>query len=687
MRTVLFRHLANFIGQFIATASLCSLLMASTISYTYDSLDRLTRVTYADGTAISYSYDSAGNRLTQVISNPSIAQPNAAVDKSNLAFSLPLGQTAPTSQSIAISNAGGGSLQWNASVSAGWLSVSPASGSDIGTLTVAASAAGLAQGNYSGNVFIIASASNTPLAIPVSLTVTALSGGGPAISSGGIVSSASYQPTFSRGMIATIFGSGLADGTAAADKIPLPTTLAGASVTVNGVAAPLFYVSPGQINFQIPFEAPLTGNGSIVVTRDGVPSSTATVALAFMAPSIFTYQRAPGVTDPVIVHASSGQLVTPCNPAVSGEFLTVYGTGMGDVTPIPTTGAGSPASPPASSSGPGWAVIGGLAAHLSFTGLTPGSVGLAQFNLQVPDNLPPGSTLPLVTGFGSTSSQTVQLYVLDTSTASTQLTGRVLWNGSPLSGVGVELKAVGDYNQLPLLACGTSGADGRFTLQGVPAGQAQVALLSPSEDYWDGSIAVTIVDGQANDVGDIVLQKKLQLVSPADRSVLSTVTPSLQWSPFPGVSLYYVYVYNSVTQERVFLQSTTATQLTISSGLTAGAQYIWQVQTGPSLAYSESRSFSIASGTSSTFSETFTNPPDSSNNWVPGQVYGSPTITYSAGNFRIQAANSCPIANSGVAASYISKVALVKRQSGEFLCRWESPANLGGSRLLSARCL
>jgi uncharacterized protein (TIGR03437 family) len=81
------------------------------------------------------------------------------------------------------------------------------------------------------------------------------------------------------------------DGTASATQIPLPTVLGGVGVNVGGVDAPLFYVSPSQINFQVPFEIPLHGITSIVVTRNGNTSPPISGSLAEYAPGIFTYAR------------------------------------------------------------------------------------------------------------------------------------------------------------------------------------------------------------------------------------------------------------------------------------------------------------------------------------------------------------------------------------------------------------
>jgi len=74
------------------------------------------------------------------------------------------------------------------------------------------------------------------------------------IFSGGVVNAASFTPgaAVAPGGIAAAFGAGLAASAASANAVPLPTTLGGVSVTIGGVPAPLFFVAPGQINFQVP---------------------------------------------------------------------------------------------------------------------------------------------------------------------------------------------------------------------------------------------------------------------------------------------------------------------------------------------------------------------------------------------------------------------------------------------------
>lgn len=402
---------------------------AGSVSYTYDSLSRVTSVVYPDGTTVAYTYDAAGNRLSAVISNPSIPSPKISVDKPTLSFTVAAGQIS-TAQAVAVANTGGGTLQWDAAASSSWLSATPGSGTNAGTVVVTASAAALSAGTYAGAITILAPASNAPLSIPVIFTVTGATGN-PTVSSNGIVSAAGSVQGVTRGSVGTIYGTALADAPSSATTVPLPTILRNVQVTVNGINAPLWYVGPGQINFQVPFEAPLQGQASVVVTRAGIASSPSSVALTPYAPSVFMYQRTVGVIDPIIVHASDQSLVTPENPAVPGEYLVVYGTGIGDLTTLPTTGALSPNEPLARANVLPIITVGGVPASVQFAGLTPQAIGLAQFNLQVPEGLPSGPTLPLTINFKGAASRPVQLYVGPVSASQTLTTTTLVSSLSP----------------------------------------------------------------------------------------------------------------------------------------------------------------------------------------------------------------------------------------------------------------
>ena len=232
----------------------------------------------------------------------------------------------------------------------------------------------------------------------------------PVISAGGIVNAASFKPPLARCALASLFGTNLAGTTASAASLPLSTALGGAQVMVNGVAAPLIYASPSQINFQAPCEIPLNGAVGVFVTNGGAASSAQSVAVAPYAPGVFTYARTATAVDPIIVHQDNS-LVTPSQPAKAGEVLVVYATGVGNLNHLPVTGAASPASPLSAAVDVPTVTVGSAAASVAFTGLTPGMVGLVQINIQLPSTLPAGSSLPLVVSFAGAASPAVNLAV------------------------------------------------------------------------------------------------------------------------------------------------------------------------------------------------------------------------------------------------------------------------------------
>jgi uncharacterized protein (TIGR03437 family) len=237
-------------------------------------------------------------------------------------------------------------------------------------------------------------------------------GTAPQISATGVVNAASYLAPLVRGELASLFGANLATGTFGAATLPLSTSLGGAQITVAGFPAPLVYVSPTQINFQVPFEAPASGSVPVVAAQSGLPPSPAQqVAMAEYAPGVFTYARTATVVDPIIVHGATNALVTPDNPASAGEVLVIYATGAGSFDNPPATGAAASAVLLANTAVLAGVTVGGTAAQVAFSGLTPGDVGLLQINITLPAPLPAGNTLPLVVRFGTASAPPVNLYV------------------------------------------------------------------------------------------------------------------------------------------------------------------------------------------------------------------------------------------------------------------------------------
>lgn len=229
----------------------------------------------------------------------------------------------------------------------------------------------------------------------VKLTLQA--GSGPRISAGGVLNAASYTAETAPGALFSIFGAELATGAEQATAMPWPLTLAGASVTVNGRAAPLYYAGPNQINAQVPYETPL-GPVQVIVSMGQTYSAPAPLTVNVAAPGIF--QSSLGRA---LAQNADYSLNGPENPAVAGSVITVYLTGQGLLDHAIATGAAAPLETLSKPVLPVAATMGGQAAEVLFLGMTPGLVGLAQANVRIPA-LPEGDH-PLVVTVGTSASE------------------------------------------------------------------------------------------------------------------------------------------------------------------------------------------------------------------------------------------------------------------------------------------
>lgn len=219
----------------------------------------------------------------------------------------------------------------------------------------------------------------------------------PSIAAGGVVNAASFTAQLSPGALATIFGSNFTGtGVDAIAPLPLPASLGGVSVQVNGVAAPVLYASSGQINFQIPWETP-TGSVTVAVGINGLTSTTVNVTIQAAAPGLFVQG-----SHAIVQNSPDFSLNSSSNPAKVGSTIIAYLTGAGAVTPQPADGAAAGSDPLSTATG-ATATIGGKAATVSFAGLAPNFVGLWQANIVVPAGLTQGD-VPLIVSVGGQSS-------------------------------------------------------------------------------------------------------------------------------------------------------------------------------------------------------------------------------------------------------------------------------------------
>ncbi len=229
----------------------------------------------------------------------------------------------------------------------------------------------------------------------------------PVMSASGLVNAASYAGGASApGTIASLFGVGFGSHWGTAAALPLPRSLARTRVQVNDVDAPLFYASPTQVNFQVPFEVS-TAQATVTLVREDGKTQSVQLPLAEAQPGIFTL-TSDGV-GPAAALRQNGTLVGAGNPAARGEVIALYATGLGRVTPAAASGA-----PPDGLSRTVNLVtvtIGGSKVDAEFAGLAPGFAGLYQVNVRVPSGVAPGAEAALKLTVAGIESNTVKLAV------------------------------------------------------------------------------------------------------------------------------------------------------------------------------------------------------------------------------------------------------------------------------------
>ncbi len=313
------------------------------------------------------------------------------------AINIPVANSQNGTSAVSL-NFAAGTPAWRASVlpvspGPNWLSVSPQSGTGSGTLTLNATSAGLSNGVYVAKLMIQATDTSPQfLELPVTLVVGASS----TTTIGGVTNGASFKTAFAPGMVLSVFGTSLAPSTASAARLPLPLFSNGVSATVNGISAPFYFTSTGQLNIQIPYETSL---GTAVV---GVNNNGQVAAFSFEVTA-----SAPGI------FASNGSLV-PSASGKPGDILLAFITGDGDLTPTLPTGAtpgsGTTIARIPKPKLPLTLTVGGVPANVVFAGVPSGLSGVTQINFTIPSNAPLGLQ-PVVVNIGGVDSAPVNLNV------------------------------------------------------------------------------------------------------------------------------------------------------------------------------------------------------------------------------------------------------------------------------------
>ncbi len=240
----------------------------------------------------------------------------------------------------------------------------------------------------------------------------------PAITPGEVLNNASFQTAIAPGAIVAIKGSNLMDlgnlvhqaqgyDVATTSPFPLALDFVNVSFDVPGanisVAAPIVAVSQNQINVQIPWELQGQTSAEVKVTIDegtfGTPiySKVVTVPIADYAPAFYLYNNTntPDALD------GNYHIITAGNPAIRGQFISLYANGLGPVANTPADGA--PGDNTTLTTTVPVVTIGGQAATVQYHGLAPGFAGVYQVNVQVPTNISAGNQ-PITISIGGKTS-------------------------------------------------------------------------------------------------------------------------------------------------------------------------------------------------------------------------------------------------------------------------------------------
>lgn len=186
----------------------------------------------------------------------------------------------------------------------------------------------------------------------------------------------SSVPVAVRGSIVSIFRNNFSSATVTANSLPLSTQLPGTGTQVlfGGVPAPLFYVSPTQINAQVPFDLSESGSVDVVVRNESGASPPLRATLVPQDPGIFVVRRL-------------GSPVSISNPILPGDAFIILATGLGLLNPPVPSGQPGPTSPLALLDRTPLVKVGGQVAKIEFAGLAPGLVGVYQINATAPADL------------------------------------------------------------------------------------------------------------------------------------------------------------------------------------------------------------------------------------------------------------------------------------------------------------
>jgi len=278
-----------------------------------------------------------------------------------------------------------------------WKPVNP-SGGRVTVSAISVFVQGLTvQGGRSDRLVRIATGTNVPLISQLSM-----------------VNSASQKSDglIAPGTLVTIYGNNLAN-VSPNSSLPLPGEADGTQVLLGGQSIPLFphsFISPSQINTQVPFDIPVNTSIQVAVRHGNKLSLPESYVVASAQPGIFT-RDATGTGQGIVMGSDQMTVADPTNPAQRGQLIVIYCTGLGLVQPNVILGAVAQSSPLAETVSPVEVLVGEKRAQVLFSGLTPGFAGLYQVNAILAADTPTGDTVPLAISITGQSSNVVSIAI------------------------------------------------------------------------------------------------------------------------------------------------------------------------------------------------------------------------------------------------------------------------------------
>lgn len=310
------------------------------------------------------------------------------------------------------------------------------------------------------------------LGVNLAMQAPTLTGSGVYLNPQGISNSASSAPFtagVSDGEFITLYGSNLAQGTVVANALPFPQNLGGVQVLINGINAPIYYVSATQISVIVPFEN-TASVAQIQVISGGTKSNVITAPVNQTTPAVFTIDSrfgglGPGGLGYAAAEHADYSVVSSSNPAKPGETIQIYVTGLGATNPTIQDGAAGPTNPFSYTTNTFTIDVGGTStATPAFVGLAPALAGLYQINVQIPTGLAPGTYLLGITGPDSyTDEAEIQVGTAagTTSAISPSVANRATLSETRLQGPRAALIRLRSQQKTPHAARQLSGVRGR----------------------------------------------------------------------------------------------------------------------------------------------------------------------------------------------------------------------------------